>query len=379
MAGHAVNRSLVGKPGSRQALMTPALVLDLTAFRQNIETMADHCRRHGLALRAHAKTHKSVEIAKAQMAAGAVGVCCAKLGEAEAMAEGGIGNILLTSPVVTPQAMERLIVLNGAIPDLHVVVDNPINGQALASAAAASGRVLKVLVDLDPGLHRTGIAPGEPALALGRQLHEAPFLALKGIQSYAGQVQHIEAFDDRREASLKAMALLGETRDAFRAAGLPVDIITGGGTGSFNIDPEARVLTELQAGSYVFMDKQYNDVKLGNAADFPFQTSLFVQMTVISANTPRLVTTDAGFKSFSTDAEAPVLHSGASPEAKYFFFGDEQGGVLLSDGEELPLGSVLTAVTPHCDPTVNLYDFYHVIEGDRLVAIWPIEGRGRSA
>lgn len=375
----AINRMLVGKPDSRRQLMTPALVVDLAAFRRNIATMADHCRRQGLLLRPHAKTHKSVEIAKAQIAAGAVGICCAKLGEAEAMAEGGIGNILITSPVVTPLAIERLMALNALIPDLHVVVDNPENGAALAGAAAKAGRVFKVLVDLDPGLHRTGIAPGDNALALGRQLHEAPSLKLRGIQCYAGQVQHIEVFEARREASLKAMATLGETRDAFAAAGLPVDIITGGGTGSFNIDPDARVLTELQGGSYIFMDKQYNDVKLGNAADFPFETSLFVQMTVISSNTPGLATTDAGFKAFSTDAEAPLLHAGAPAGAAYFFFGDEQGGIALPDGGNLAPGTVLTAFTPHCDPTVNLYDFYHVVEDDRLVAIWPIEGRGRSA
>ncbi len=379
MTGRFVNEGLIGKPGSRAELATPALVLDLDAFERNVALMAEHCRRNGLSLRPHAKTHKSVTIAKAQIAAGAIGQCCAKLGEAEAMGEGGIQSIVVTSPVVTAQGIARAMALNAKISDLMLTVDNPANAQALADAARAAGKPLKVLVDLDPGLHRTGIAPGEPVLALARQVHASGSLTLRGLQCYAGHVMHIEDFAERREKSLAAMKLLGETRDALKAAGLPCDIVTGGGTGSFDIDPEARVLTELQGGSYVFMDKQYNDVHGGNGATMPFETSLFVQMSVVSNNTRNLATTDAGFKAFSTDAAPPVLHSGAPAGSAYFFFGDEQGGIALPQGASLPLGASLTAVTPHCDPTVNLYDAYHVVRGDTLVAIWPIEARGRSA
>ncbi len=379
MAGRFVNEALIGKPGSRGKLQTPALVLDLDAFERNVAAMAEHCARSGIRVRPHAKTHKCVTIAKAQIAAGAIGQCCAKLGEAEAMGEGGIESLLITSPVVTEGAIARLMVLNAKISDLIVAVDNPANAERLAAAAKAAGKKLKVLVDLDPGLHRTGIAPGEPVLSLGKQIHASEWLELRGLQCYAGHVMHIEDFADRREKSLKAMKLLGETRDAFKAAGLPVDIVSGGGTGSFNIDPEAKVLTELQGGSYVFMDKQYNDVHVGNGAPIPFETSLFVQMSVVSNNTPNLATTDAGFKAFSTDAEAPVLLSGAPEGSAYFFFGDEQGGIALPQGASLPLGAALTAITPHCDPTVNLYDCYHVVRGDMLVDIWPIEARGKSA
>lgn len=379
MSGHYINENLIGLAGSRAQLATPALVLDLDAFERNIAKMADHCKRNGLQLRPHAKTHKCVEIARAQIAAGAIGQCCAKLGEAEAMGAGGVESIIVTSPVVKPQSIARAMALNAKISDLMLTVDNPENATALAAAAKAAGKVLKVLVDLDPGLHRTGIAPGEPVLALARQIHADASLELRGLQCYAGHVMHIEDFAERREKSLKAMKLLGETRDALKAAGLPCDIVSGGGTGSFDIDPEAKVLTELQGGSYAFMDKQYNDVKGGNGAPVPFETSLFVQMSVVSNNTPGLATTDAGFKAFSTDAEAPVLLSGAPEGSSYFFFGDEQGGIALPKGETLPLGASLTAITPHCDPTVNLYDSYHVVRGDRLVAIWPIEARGRSA
>ena len=372
-------RAMIGKKGSRAALPTPALVLDLDAFERNVARMAEHCKVSNLSIRPHAKTHKCVTIAKAQIAAGAVGQCCAKLGEAEAMAAGGIENILITSPVVTAQGIERLMALNAKIPDLMVVADNPVNARALAAAAAEKKRVLKVLVDLDVGLHRTGIRPGEDALALAEILDAAEFLELRGLQAYAGHLMHIHDFAERREKSLAAMQVLGDQRDALKAKGLPCEIVSGGGTGTYNIDPEARVLTELQGGSYVFMDKQYHDVALGNGATFPFETSLFVQMSVVSANTKNLATTDAGFKSFSTDAEPPKLLSGAPEGAGYFFFGDEQGGVLLPDGASLPIGSVLTAMTPHCDPTVNLYDAYHVVRGDTLVDIWPIEARGKSA
>lgn len=372
-------KATIGEPGSRASIPTPALVLDLDAFERNVARMAEHCKVNGLAIRPHSKTHKSLSIAKAQIAAGALGVCCAKLGEAEAMAAGGIESILITSPVVTAQGMDRLMALNAKIPELMVVVDNPENARSLAAVTSEAGRTLKVLIDLDVGLHRTGIRPGGDATDLAELLDAAEFLELRGLQAYAGHLMHIHDFAERREKSLAAMKVLGEQRDTLKTKGLCCDIVSGGGTGTYNIDPEATVLTELQGGSYIFMDKQYNDVALGNGASFPFETSLFVQMSVISNNTKNLATTDAGFKSFSTDAETPQLLSGAPEGAGYFFFGDEQGGILLPDGAHLPLGSVLTAMTPHCDPTVNLYDFYHVVRGDRLVDIWPIEARGRSA
>jgi len=377
-----INTPLVGVPGSRTRMATPALVIDLPAFEANVAAMAAHCAKHGLNLRPHAKTHKCAEIARRQIAAGALGVCCAKLGEAEALGAEGIDGVLLTSPVVTPFAIERLMALNAKLDDLIVAIDNPENATALAAAAEAAGKPLQVLMDLDVGLHRTGIAPGDEAHALARQMEESPHLHFKGLQAYAGHLMHIEGFAERREKSLAVMKMLGDMRDRLEADSIACAILSGGGTGTFDIDVEANVLTELQGGSYVFMDKQYNDVdgpdgrSLGDA----FQTSLHVQMSVVSNNTPKLATTDAGFKSFSTDAEPPVLSDGAPDDAKYFFFGDEQGGIMLSSAnEKLALGTTLTAVTPHCDPTVNLYDAYHVLEDDMLVDIWPIEARGRSA
>lgn len=372
------NLALVGRPDARVQMATPALVVELAALDANIAAMAAFARAQGVQLRPHAKTHKSAQIAKRQIANGAIGVCAAKLGEAEALNAAGVAHILITSPIVTPNALARLARLNMVCAGLIVTVDHPDAVPGLASAARASGKPIQVLVDLNIGLCRTGIAPGEAALALGRAVAASPDLRLLGLQAYGGQLQHIEDYSDRRAQSLAALAPVAATRDQFLKHGLPCSIVSGSGTGTFRIDVSAGVFTELQVGSYVFMDREYNDVK-GEDGGLGFQTSLFVETSVISVNTPRIATTDAGLKSFATEAGPPPIHSGAPDGTKYFFFGDEQGGLSFSPGANgLPLGARLRCVTPHCDPTVNLYDFYHVMDGDRLVALWPIEARGRS-
>lgn len=375
-----INHHLIGEPGSVAQLATPALIIQKDVFDANVQAMKEHCARNGLSLRPHSKTHKSVTIAKIQIKAGAVGVCCAKLGEAEVMSAGGIESILITSPLITAQAVARLMTLNAKTPDLMVVVDHPENVETLAAAAVSAGKPLSVLIDLDIGLHRTGIAPGEGALELAQDIARHASLTFKGLQAYAGHLMHIDEFEERRKKSLEEMQRLKTMRDALKELEIDCAIISGGGTGTYNIDPEANVLTELQGGSYIFMDRQYNAV-LGPKDTPPlFDASLFVQMTVVSKNTPGIVTTDAGFKSFATDAEdPPQLVAGAPEGANFFFFGDEQGGIFLPDGQDLALGHVLTALTPHCDPTVNLYDVYHVVEGDMLIDIWPIEARGCSS
>jgi D-serine deaminase-like pyridoxal phosphate-dependent protein len=375
----SLNENLIGVTGGRGKLQTPALVVDLDVLERNIARMVAHAKAAGIDLRPHAKTHKSVEIARRQIAAGANGICCAKLGEAEALAAGGIDSILLTSPVVTDAGMARLMTLNAKMRELIVVCDNAAVAARLDLAAQAAGRKLKVLVDIDPGMSRTGIrAANAPALVA--QVAKADGLEWLGLQCYAGQAQHMESPNERRSASLQVLKELGALRDTLKMSGLMPQILSGGGTGTFDIDPDARVLTELQVGSYVFMDKQYNDVWEKPGDRLPFEVSLTVQTTVISANRAGLATTDAGLKSFATDAGPPQLASGAPDGAAYFFFGDEQGGVTYPrDGRLLQPGDVVSCVVPHCDPTVNLYDRYHVVRGETLVEIWPIEGRGRSA
>jgi 3-hydroxy-D-aspartate aldolase len=375
-----LNARLIGQAGSAQRLATPALVIDLPALERNIGSMQAWCNANGLKLRPHAKTHKSAEIARRQIAAGAVGVCCAKLGEAEALADAGIDGILVTSPVVTPLGFERVAQLNTRLDDFMIVVDSATAVDGLAEAAMASGKVVNVLLDLDIGLHRTGVMPGAPAIELARRISSCPGLSLRGLQAYAGHLQHVESHADRRARTLTALKQVSVLRDALAEEGITCNIISGGGTGTFTIDAEAGVFTEIQAGSYVFMDKEYGAVKGENDAPLPFDTALFVHTTVISSTLPGLVTTDAGLKSFATEAGPPVIASGAFDGASYFFFGDEQGGVMLGAPERaLQPGSIIRCTTPHCDPTVNLYDQFHVIEDGRLSAIWPIEARGRSA
>lgn len=375
-----LNADLIGVPGSRWRLATPALVIDLDRFEENVARMTDHARANTIALRPHAKTHKCSEIARRQIAAGALGICVAKLGEAEALADAGIDAILITSPVVMERGIERLMALNARIGALMAVCDNALIAERLADAARSGSKQLGLLVDIDPGMGRTGLPPGEAAAALVRAVAGNPALVFRGLQCYAGNLQHLESANERRAKSLSALADLDRFCRRLRAENITPEIITGAGTGTFDIDPDARILTELQVGSYIFMDRQYNEVWERSGATPPFGTSLFVQTTVISANREGLATTDAGFKAFATDAGPPVIAGGAPPGATYFFFGDEHGGIEYSSADHgLKPGDVITCAVPHCDPTVNLYDCYHLVRGDRVEAVWPIEARGRSA
>ena len=238
---------------------------------------------------------------------------------------------------------------------------------------------LDVVLDLDPGLHRTGIEPGETASNIAQSVQASSNLQFRGLQMYAGHLMHVDNFDERRDRSLEVMRQLEAFRGHLADRDIVCDIVSGGGTGTFDIDPAAEVLNELQAGSYLFMDRQYNKIE-GNGVDqLPFMTSLFVQTTVVSANHANLVTTDAGLKAFATDDESPVIYENGPQDGRYFFFGDEHGGVRWQGPEDLKIGDWMRAVTPHCDPTFNLYDVVHAVRGNMLVDIWPIDGRGRSA
>jgi 3-hydroxy-D-aspartate aldolase len=372
-----LHRHLIGQQGSRRALNTPALVIDRDALQRNIETMAMFARRHGVALRPHAKTHKSVDIARLQMAAGAVGVCCAKIGEAEVLGGGGINAILITSPVVTPQAIARLMALHERIGDLRVVADNPENVAALATAAKDASRPLSLIVDIDPGIRRTGVSSPEAAVALAREITSAQSLRFVGVQFYCGAQQHIEKYEERRAAIQERTAYLQTVIAALESAGLKPDVVTGGGTGTHHIDAALGVLTEWQTGSYVFMDKQYVDCDLTGAGAPPFENALFIDAHVISANAPGMGTLDAGFKALSTDGGSPQIADGAPKEAAFFFMGDEHSA-LIAMGHDFRVGDHVTLTAPHCDPTVNLYDAYHIVRGGDLIDIWPVSARGRS-
>jgi D-serine deaminase-like pyridoxal phosphate-dependent protein len=362
----------------RDEIPTPALLLDLDRFERNLARMAARVRAAGKALRPHAKTHRCPEVARRQVAAGALGVACAKLGEAEVMARAGVRGLLITTEVVTPSGIRRLTRLAGEAPDTMVVVDHPDNVRALAQAAAADGVTLNVLVDVHVGARRTGVEPGEPALALGRLVAGQPALRLRGLQGYAGQCAHVMGWAARREASHAAMAPLMDTRARFEAAGLPVEIVAGGSTGTHDIDVELPGLTELQAGSYCVMDLDYRRIggREGDALT-TFEMALTVAATVVSVAADRAMV-DAGLKAFSTDKPFPP-EAVERPGVTYGFAGDEHGRLTITDPSRPPrLGERIEFFPPHCDPTINLYDRLWAMRGDKVEAVWEIAARGRS-
>lgn len=379
MDDRTLHEHLIGQQGSRAALNTPVLVLDIEALDRNIAYMAGRAAERGVALRPHAKTHKSVDIARRQIEAGAVGLCCAKIGEAEVLADGGIAGLLITSPVTAPAAVARLAALAKRSPGLIAAIDNPRMVARLQAALAAEGAMLDVVIDIDPGIRRTGVASPEDAVALAEAIAGAASITLQGVQYYCGLQQHIENYAARRAAITERTDYLRSVIAALTDKGYPPEIVTGSGTGTHHIDLELGVFTELQAGSYVFMDKQYLDCDLADGPASPFETSLAVDARVASANHAALVTIDAGFKSLSTDGGVAQVQRGAAPDTMFMFMGDEHAALIAPDiGLRLGPGDPVSLTVPHCDPTVNLYDFYHVVKGDTLVAMWPVSARGRA-
>jgi D-serine deaminase-like pyridoxal phosphate-dependent protein len=379
MDDRELHAHLIGQQGSRAALNTPVLVLDLDRLDRNISAMQQKASARGIALRPHAKTHKSVDIARRQIAAGAVGVCCAKIGEAEVMVDGGIAGVLITSPVAAPAAMARLAALTARADGLMATIDDPQVARRIDAALAATEAALDVVIDVDPGIRRTGVASPDAAVELARVIAECPHLILRGVQFYCGMQQHIEDFAARQAAIEERTGYLRSVIAALTDAGFEPEIVTGSGTGTHAIDLALGVFTELQAGSYVFMDTQYLDCDLDGSGAPPFETALNVDARVVSANHAGLVTIDAGFKSLSTDGGSPRVIAGAAPDTVFAFMGDEHGALVAPDiGGRLRPGDAVTMIVPHCDPTVNLYDNYHVVQGDKLFDIWPVSARGRA-
>jgi 3-hydroxy-D-aspartate aldolase len=373
----ALHAALIGTANSRAMLNTPALVVDLDRLDSNIAAMQLRADTAGIALRPHAKTHKSIDIARRQIAAGAVGVCCAKIGEAETLADGAIGGILITSPVAAPAAIARLAALAKRSQGLMAVVDHPDVAGRIDAALIEHGVSLDVLIDVDPGIRRTGVASAADAVALADCIAKAPNLNLRGVQFYCGMQQHIESYSDRRAAIADRTGYLQSVIAALRDDGHAIDIVSGSGTGTYHIDLELGMFTELQAGSYIFMDRQYLDCDLTGDGKAPFEPSLSVDARVVSANHTGLVTIDAGFKSLSTDGGTATVVRGAPGTTKFVFMGDEHAA-LIGEGIETLLnpGDAVSLTVPHCDPTVNLYAHYHVVQGERLVEIWPVSARG---
>jgi 3-hydroxy-D-aspartate aldolase len=373
----AANSHLIGKADSRDRLATPALILDLDAFEDNLKVMAAYCRVHHMTLRPHAKSHKSVSIAKLQVKHGAAGVCVATMREATVMISAGVRGVLITSPIVGEAKLDALTALLRRDKNVMIVVDSVVAVKALDAKLKKSRLAAQVLIDIDVGMMRTGVASVRDAVALARRVEASDHMALLGLQCYSGEVQHIGKYGARVHRYRPQLVLLETVIDAFKQRGLPTTIVSGGGTGTFDIDRKRGIYTECQAGSYVFMDVEYNAVKILQNAATPFRTSLFVQSMVLSNNYPQSATVDAGFKSFAMDGPLPLVHFGAPKGAKFAFFGDEFGKLKWTGKcRRIHLGKKVELVTPHCDPTVNLHNFYHCVRGDRLVDIWPVDARG---
>jgi D-serine deaminase-like pyridoxal phosphate-dependent protein len=360
----------VGMPADQ--IDTPALVVDLDAYEKNLDRMAAHVRGRPVRLRPHAKTHKCPVVALHQIARGAVGVCCQKVSEAEAMVYGGVRNVLVSNEVVGAPKLARLAALARQA-DVAVCVDDAENVRQLDGAAAAFGVRLPVLVEINVGANRCGVEPGEPAVALAREVAAASHLRFAGLQAYQGRAQHIYDLAKRREAIEAAIDLVRETVTALGRAGLPCETVTGAGTGTCQFEAASGVYTELQAGSYPFMDADYKRVE-----GFPseFENALFVVATVMSRPTADRAVVDAGLKALSVDSGMPTVHG--RPDLEFQRAADEHGVVLVRPGGRGPvrLGDRLFLIPGHCDPTVNLYDWYVGVRGGRVEALWPITARG---
>ena len=360
-------------------LPTPCLLLDAVELEANLKTMADWSRANGIALRPHSKMHKSPVVAKMQLALGAVGICCAKVSEAAIMQRAGIHNILVTSPVVDPGTAQRVANLAKTNGELMIVVDSLASAGTLEEALTRQEAKVKVLIDIDPGLGRTGIAPGEGLSSLTAYLaDECSHLHFEGLQVYAGHCMHIESVLERQEKYKKAMRAGQLAKAQLLSEGYEVKIMSGGGTGSYEFESELGVLDELQAGSYAFMDIEYRDIESKSRSIFDeFKIALTVLVTTISQPKAKTITVDAGFKSLASDKMAPQFKD--IEGCKYYWGGDEHGIVALNNpSKDIVLGEKLKLVTPHCDPTVNLHDYYYVVFGDHVKELWPVSTRGCS-
>jgi 3-hydroxy-D-aspartate aldolase len=370
---------ILDEPISIDQLPTPALTIDLDIFDANIAKMQSHLNAAGLGLRCHTKMHKSPIIARKQIAAGAIGVCCATISEAEVMLAGGITKILITSPVVTDDKVLRLLAMCQKSSEVEIVVDYIQGADRISELAGEMKLNIGVLVDLDPGMGRTGIEPGQKALELVRHIGEAcPNLTFNGLQMYIGNCMHVQGFEKRRDKYLHLISKGIETKELLESNGIQVPVFSGGGTGTYDIDAELGALTDLQAGSYAFMDVEYRDIGgQGTETFVDFEPSLFSLVTAISKPQERLITVDAGIKCLATDTGYPEFRDVEG--ATYHFGGDEHGIIQLNNSSrQINLGDRLSVITPHCDPTVNLYDYYYPYRQGTVTEIWPISARGRS-
>src|SRR5262245_26014243 len=363
---------------SIQELPTPALLIDLDIFEHNLQALASYMKSRSVTFRPHAKAHKSPAIGKLQLASGATGLCAAKLGEADVLVRGGIKDVLITAEVVGPLKIQRLMGLLAVTPDVKAVVDSEQNAIDLSTAALASKRKLKVAIDVNVGQNRTGLSTPEDVVALAQIIAKQKGLDLIGLQGYGGNNQHVMGFENRKAREVASNEKVVAARHALEKAGFAVQMVSVGGTGSYNIDADFPGVTEIQPGSYVFMDSHYNKIGGRDQPDFSeFGNSLSVLTTVISRAVSGRAIVDAGGKALSTDESVPepIGITGAT----YGVAGDEYGALRLENpSRDLKVGDQLQITPGHCDTTVNLHNVFFAVRKGVVEHVWPIEGRGRT-
>ncbi len=352
---------------------TPSLILDLDAFERNLDRMDASLSGKPIKIRPHAKSHKCPEIALAQMKRGAVGVCCQKVSEAEAMVAGGIPDVLVANEAVGAAKLKRLAALAKRA-RVAVCADDAGNVAALDEAARAAGVRLDVLVEVNVGANRCGVEPGEPALSLAQVIARSKHLRFAGLQAYQGGAQHLRKVEERRAAIEAACDKVTRTTALLAKAGIACEKVTGAGTGTYLFEAASGVYHELQAGSYIFMDVDYAKNEWTESGIPRFEHSLFVWTTLMSRPVPERGVVDAGLKASSVDSGMPRVVEVEG--AEYVKASDEHGVLKLDNRAHLAVGDKLKLIPGHCDPTVNLYDNYVCVRGGRVEAIWPITARG---
>lgn len=368
------------QPGQSFAeIDTPALVLDLDAFERNLVAMAAFAEAHGIRLRPHAKTHKSPDIALRQIAHGAVGQCCQKVSEAEILVAGGVGDVLVTNEIASPAKLDRLAQL-ARTAKIGLCVDHPDGVRDAAEAAARHDVVLDVMVEIDVGGRRCGVAPGEGAVRIAEAVARSNTLRFAGLQAYHGAAQHMRSIDERREAIERAGLAARNTVERLSQAGLDCPVVSGAGTGTFELETQSGIWNELQCGSYIFMDADYARNRQADGSPFrSFEHALFILAQVMSKPVPDRAIIDAGHKTASVDSGMPIPFQ---REGAIYTKPSDEHGVLTGDPIALPhRGDRLLLVPGHCDPTVNLHDWYVGVRGlhgpdAHVELVWPVAARG---
>lgn len=367
----------IGMP--EDEIQTPCLIVDLDPFERNLAKMREHSAQLGVSLRAHGKMHKSVDVARRQIAlGGASGVCCQKVSEAEAFARGGIDDLLISNQVRDPAKIDRLARLPGLGARTIVCVDDIDNVAELSEAAQRRDSRIECLVEIDCGAGRCGVTETSDVVAIARAIAAAPGLIFSGVQAYNGAAQHLRAFEERREKIDMAIEMAADAVEALSAAGLPCPIVTGAGTGSYPIEGASGVYTEIQCGSYAFMDADYGRVRDAEGDPLSaraWEHALFVLTSVMSHVKADRAICDAGLKSLAVDSGLPIVWG--REDVEYKLCNDEHGVIHDPQGA-LRINQRLRLVPGHCDPTCNLHDWYVGVRDGRVETLWPISARGKA-